>query len=131
MAEILGLASAGAGLASLAIQLVESAQKLKSFCSYASNARETISSLSNDVELTAMMLRNLERYRLTNDVRNDMLLWTSALSGCKSSSDQSEILLGSSKGASSGHRLWASCPPLLRSQRSGNTLVVWRMKDCR
>lgn len=63
MAEIVGLVSGGAGLASLAVQLGASAQALKSFCEKAKAAPELLRKLSFDLETLGLMLEEFEKYR--------------------------------------------------------------------
>lgn len=74
MAELIGVVSAGAGLVSLSLQLLETAQKLKHFSNDAKNAPKSLGALSDDLDLVAMMLQNLEQYRLENNVHDDKLL---------------------------------------------------------
>ncbi|KAK5132149.1 hypothetical protein LTR08_000306 [Meristemomyces frigidus] len=74
MAEILGVVSAGAGLVSLSMQLLDSAQKLKRFYDDATNAPKTLDKLSIDLRTLALLLRELERYRVNNDDGSDALL---------------------------------------------------------
>lgn len=71
MAEILGMT---VGLLSLSVQLFNSSQKLKHLYSASINASQKLSTLSDDVEMVALMLQNLEAYRQQSDVRDDTLL---------------------------------------------------------
>ncbi|KAK5119256.1 hypothetical protein LTR85_007870 [Meristemomyces frigidus] len=74
MAELLGVVSAGAGLVSLSGQLLDSAQKLKRFHDDATNAPRALQKLGFDLRTIALLLRELERYRLHNDDGSDGLL---------------------------------------------------------
>ena len=60
---VLGVASAGAGLLSLAVQLGDSIQKLKAFRDSVQSSSETIRALIFDLETMALCLDQLERYR--------------------------------------------------------------------
>ncbi len=62
-------------LASLAIQLLESAEKIKRIYSDTRNAPARLRALAEDVGMTALMLQNLEAYRQQHDIGNDALLW--------------------------------------------------------
>ncbi len=67
MAEVIGLVSGGAGLLSLAIQLGESATRLKTFYEKVKNGPNTILELSHDLETLSLALRLLERHRQYDD----------------------------------------------------------------
>ena len=73
MAEIFGAVASGAGLVSLSMQLLESAQKLKGFCDLCRDAPETVMQLYFDMETMALALRQFEQYR-QNDVSGSELL---------------------------------------------------------
>ncbi|OCT49053.1 hypothetical protein CLCR_04571 [Cladophialophora carrionii] len=60
---IIGLVAGGAGLVSLAIQLIESTAKLKRIYHAAQDAPTTLSSLTFDLETIAMALRQLDQHR--------------------------------------------------------------------
>jgi hypothetical protein len=63
MAEIFGAVASGAGLVSLSMQLLESAQKLKGFYDSARDAPSTVSRLSSDMKTVSLLLRQLEGFR--------------------------------------------------------------------
>lgn len=70
---IFGLVASGAGLASLSIQLVESAQKLNNIYQSAKDAPRTVSRLVFRLETMAMALRQLERQRIDKNPNEDLL----------------------------------------------------------
>ncbi|KAK6407551.1 hypothetical protein LTR95_018531 [Oleoguttula sp. CCFEE 5521] len=63
MAELLGVVAGGAGLASLAVQLVDSAEKLRSFCRASKNASQSVDELVFDIETLSLSLRHLEKHQ--------------------------------------------------------------------
>lgn len=73
MAEIFGAVASGAGLISLATQLLESSQKLKSFYNASKDAPQTIADLSFELETMSMSLRQLVVHRQA-DLSSDTLL---------------------------------------------------------
>lgn len=73
MAEIFGAVASGAGLISLAVQLLESSQKLKAFCSASKDAPEAVEELGYELETMSLSLRQLESHR-RSDVSGDELL---------------------------------------------------------
>lgn len=73
MAEIFGAVASGAGLMSLAVQLLESSQKLKSFYNASRDAPQTIADLSFELETISLSLRQLVIHRQA-DISNDTLL---------------------------------------------------------
>lgn len=73
MAELLGVISGAGGLASLSMQLLESAKKLKQMYDSSKNAPETIEDLVFDLETMSLALRELERHR-QHDSHNVQLL---------------------------------------------------------
>lgn len=73
MAEIFGAVASGAGLVSLSMQLLESAQKLKGFYNTIRDAPDAVRQLSFDLETMSMALRQFEHYR-QNDVFGSELL---------------------------------------------------------
>ena len=73
MAEIFGAVASGAGLASLAIQLLEISQRLKAFYDASKGAPQAIADLSFDLRTMSLSLRQLESYR-RSDVLGDELL---------------------------------------------------------
>jgi len=60
MAEALGIAASGVGIASLAIQLGNSILKLKSFCDAVKNAPEEIRHLIEEIETLSLVLSESE-----------------------------------------------------------------------
>lgn len=61
--EAFAAVASGAGLISLAIQLLESSQKLKSLYDASRNAPRTIEDLCFELETLSLQLRQLERHR--------------------------------------------------------------------
>nr|OQO25281.1 hypothetical protein B0A51_08844 [Rachicladosporium sp. CCFEE 5018] len=74
MAELLGVVAGGAGLASLAVQLVDSAEKLRSFCRASKNASQSINDLIFDIETLSLSLRHLERHQARGNNADSVLL---------------------------------------------------------
>jgi hypothetical protein len=73
MAEIFGAVASGAGLLSLSIQLLESAQRLKGFYNATKNAPQTVADLSSELHTMSLSLRMLERHR-RDDILGEELL---------------------------------------------------------
>jgi hypothetical protein len=73
MAEIFGAVASGAGLVSLSMQLLESAQKLKGFYDSAKDAPETLWRLYYDLETMALTLRQVEHDRQNDIVGNELI----------------------------------------------------------
>jgi hypothetical protein len=73
MAEIFGAVASGAGLLSLSIQLLESAQRLKGFHNATENAPQTVADLSFELRTMSLSLRMLERHR-RDDILSEELL---------------------------------------------------------
>lgn len=73
MAEILGAVASGAGLMSLAMQLLESSQKLKGFYNASRDAPQTMADLSFELETMSLSLRQLAVDRPA-DISSDTLL---------------------------------------------------------
>jgi hypothetical protein len=73
MAEIFGAVASGAGLVSLSMQLLESAQKLKGFYDSARDAPETLEYLYHDLETMSLALQQFERYRQSDIPGNELL----------------------------------------------------------
>lgn len=63
MAEVFAAAASGAGFVSLAIQLLESSQKLQGLYNASKNAPRTINDLCFELETLSLQLRQLERDR--------------------------------------------------------------------
>jgi hypothetical protein len=64
--EAFAAVASGAGLMSLAIQLLESSQKLKGLYNASRNAPKTIEDLCFELETLSLQLRQLERHRNLN-----------------------------------------------------------------
>jgi hypothetical protein len=73
MAEIFGAVASGAGLLSLSIQLLDSAQRLKGFYNATENAPQTVADLSFELRTMSLSLRLLERHR-RDDILGEELL---------------------------------------------------------
>jgi len=73
MAEIFGAVASGAGLISLSMQLLDSAQKLKGFCDLCRDAPETVKQLYSELETTALALRQFERFRQKDILGSELL----------------------------------------------------------
>lgn len=65
--------ASGAGLVSLSMQLIESTQKLKSFCAAFKDAPSTVAELCFELETMSLSFRQLESHR-HSDVDGDELL---------------------------------------------------------
>jgi hypothetical protein len=70
---ILGVVAGGAGLASLSIQLAESAIKLKRLYHSIRNAPETLTEIADEIELISLSLKHLERHRQIESHGADLL----------------------------------------------------------
>jgi hypothetical protein len=70
---ILGVVAGGAGLASLSIQLAESAIKLKRMYHSMRNAPETLTEIADEIELMSLSLKHLERHRQSESHGADLL----------------------------------------------------------
>lgn len=73
MAEIFGAVANGAGLVSLSMQLIESAQKLKRLYNASRDAPSTVADLCFELETVSLSLRQLDSRR-TTDICGDELL---------------------------------------------------------
>lgn len=73
MAEIFGAVASGAGLISLAMQLLESAEKLHGFYHTSEYAPETLRELAEEMETISLSLRHLEQHRQHDDTLDDLL----------------------------------------------------------
>jgi hypothetical protein len=74
MAEvILGVVAGAAGLASLSIQLGESAIKLKRLYHSMRNAPETLTDIADEIEVMSLSLKHLERHRQSESHGADLL----------------------------------------------------------
>ena len=70
---ILGVVAGGAGLASLSIQLAESAVKLKRLYHSMRNAPETLKEIADEIKLMSLSLQLLERHRQSESHGADLL----------------------------------------------------------
>ncbi len=77
-AEVFGIATAGVGLAAVALQLGDSALKLKSFCERVRDANGDLSDVSYELQTISLTLQELERHR-QRDRHDDALLKRCAL----------------------------------------------------
>jgi hypothetical protein len=73
MAEIFGAVASGAGLISLAVQLLESSQKLKAFCNAGKDAPKAVAELNFQLETMSLSLQNLERHRQSGVLDDELL----------------------------------------------------------
>ena len=67
MLEAFGVASAGAGLLSLAVQLFESSVKLRQYYSTFKNAPESLRNLTFEIDTLALLLQQIEDQRIQQD----------------------------------------------------------------
>lgn len=74
MAEIVELVSGGAGLASLALQLVETAQALRRVYHGYKHAPEILKGVAFEVETLSLAMREMEREGMICELANDSLL---------------------------------------------------------
>ena len=74
MPEVLGLVSGAAGLASLSIQLLTSAEALKGFLEDARNAPRFLGTLAFDIETIGIMLKEFDGYPRQDHEPIDALL---------------------------------------------------------
>ena len=92
MAEVVfGLVASGAGLASLSIQLLQSAQTIREFHGRVKDAPDTLLNLSHDLETVSLMLRQLETHRQHDS--HDAELLGRCISQCQRSVTQMESLV--------------------------------------
>jgi chromosome segregation ATPase len=73
MAEIFAAVASGAGLVSLAIQLLESSQKLKSLYNATKDAPRNVKDLCFDLETLSLQLRQLEQHRQHDHLDTELL----------------------------------------------------------
>lgn len=73
MAEIFGAVASGAGLVSLAMQLLDSAQKLKGFYNLSRDAPDTVRQLCFELETMSMALHQFEQYRQSDIFGSELL----------------------------------------------------------
>lgn len=91
MAEIFGAVASGAGLVSLALQLLEKAQDIREFHGRTKNAPETLLNLSNQLETVSLLLRHLEMHRQHDSYDAELL--GRCISQCQHSVNQIETLV--------------------------------------
>jgi hypothetical protein len=73
MAEVFAAVASGAGLVSLAIQLLESSQKLEGLYHASKSAPKTVSDLCFELETLSLQLRQLERHRQHDSLDTETL----------------------------------------------------------
>jgi hypothetical protein len=73
MAEIFAAVASGAGLVSLAIQLLESSQKLKGLYNVTKDAPKNVKNLCFDLETLSLQLRQLEQHRQHDHLNTELL----------------------------------------------------------
>ena len=91
MAEIFGAVASDAGLVSLAIQLLESAQKPHSLCMACKAAPATVQELSHELQTMSLSLSQLERHRIEDDV--DFELMARCIRTCQSKTEDTLMLV--------------------------------------
>jgi hypothetical protein len=87
---ILGVVAGGAGLASLSIQLAESAVKLKRLYHSMRNAPETLTEIADEIHLMSLSLQHLERHRQNENHGADLL--DRCISNCRSHTTKITLL---------------------------------------
>ena len=73
MAEVFAAVASGAGLVSLSIQLIDSAQKLKKLFNASKDAPTTVVDLCFELETMALSLRQLNSHRNANNTGDELL----------------------------------------------------------
>jgi hypothetical protein len=73
MAEIFAAVASGAGLVSLAIQLLESSRKLKGLYNATKDAPRNVKDLCFDLETLSLQLRQLEQHRQHDHLDTELL----------------------------------------------------------
>jgi hypothetical protein len=73
MAEIFAAVASGAGLVSLAIQLLESSRKLKGLYNATKDAPQNVKDLCFDLETLSLQLRQLEQHRQHDHLDTELL----------------------------------------------------------
>lgn len=87
---ILGVVAGGAGLASLSIQLAESALKLKRLYHSIRNAPETLTEIADEIHLMSLSLQHLERHRQNENHGADLL--NRCIENCRSHTTKITLL---------------------------------------
>lgn len=85
MAVAIGVVSGGVGLASFALQLAESAVKLRSFYKTAKNAPESLEDTASYIETFSQVLLQIERDRVEHDDDRDRELLLRCIKECRKS----------------------------------------------
>ena len=91
MAEVLGVVASGAGLVSLATQLLEKARDIRELHGRTRNAPDTLLNLSHQLETASLLLRQLETHRQHDNY--DAELFGRCISQCQHSATQIEKLV--------------------------------------
>lgn len=91
MAEIFGAVASGAGLLSLAIQLLEKAESIRSFYGRTKNAPETLLNIGHQLETVSLLLQELEKHRQHDGYDASLLL--RCISQCQHFAGQMERLV--------------------------------------
>lgn len=73
MAEVFAAVASGAGLVSLSIQLIDSAQKLKKLLNASKDAPTTVADLCFELETMSLSLRQLNSHRNVNITGDELL----------------------------------------------------------
>jgi hypothetical protein len=73
MAEVFAAVASGAGLVSLAIQLLESSQKLKGLYNATRDAPRNVKDLCFDLETLSLQPRQLEQHRQHDHLDTELL----------------------------------------------------------
>jgi len=73
MAEVFAAVASGAGLVSLSIQLIDSAQKLKKLYNASKDAPATVADLCFELETMSLSLRQLNSHRNANIAGDELL----------------------------------------------------------
>jgi predicted nucleic acid-binding protein len=87
---ILGVVAGGAGLASLSIQLAESALKLKRLYHSMKDAPETLKEIADEIEIMSLSLQHLERHRQNENHGADLL--DRCIANCRSHTTKITLL---------------------------------------
>lgn len=88
---VVGVAAAGVGFASLAIQLLDSIQKLKGFHGKAKNASTTLEDLIFDLETMGLRLDQLERHKSHDNAEAGLL--ARCLDRCRVMTDRVQVIV--------------------------------------
>jgi hypothetical protein len=73
MAEVFGAVASGAGLVSLSLQLIDTAQKLKKLYNTSRDAPTTVADLCFELETMSLSLRQLDSHRSANIAGDELL----------------------------------------------------------